>query len=95
MSSLFVWPGVLVCALVIAGCICRLDTMRAGKHKAGWMLMYILYAPFALGVLIDLVKDRQVDWWACFGIAGILLDLYLTSRLWRYGAPFEVERCRP
>ncbi|HSW19540.1 MAG TPA: hypothetical protein VLJ86_20135 [Ramlibacter sp.] len=94
MTAWLVWPGVLVCALVIAACICRIDMMRTASHQGGWIALYILWAPFALGVLIDLLQDRAVDWWACFGLAGILTHMVLTRRLWKNGAPPETLKGR-
>lgn len=92
MSPLLQWPGVVVCALVIAGCICRVDLLRPRVHSDTWALMYILFATFAGGVLIDLVIERWVDWWACLGIAGVLLHLLVSRRQWAHGAPLEAEK---
>jgi hypothetical protein len=39
MSPILIWPGVLVCALIILACICRVNLMRAGTHKFGWALL--------------------------------------------------------
>lgn len=92
MTPLLVLPGVAVCALVIVACICRVNLMRRGQHKLGWALLYMLWAPFAGGMLIDLVlRDYKLDWWACFGIAGILLHMVLTRHKWAHGAPEETE----
>lgn len=84
--------GVTACLLVIVACICRVNLMRFGQHKFGWLVLYILWAPFAMGMLIDmLTAPGRVDWWACFGIAGILLHIVLTRRKWSAGAPRESQ----
>lgn len=92
MSVVLLWPGVLVCLGVVFACICRINKMRAGRSRWGWLLLYILWAPFAGGICIDLLTERQVDWWACFGVAGVLLHMILTRRLWAHRAPPETER---
>lgn len=92
MTAPVQWMGVAACLLVLAGCICRVDLMRGGRHKAGWLLLYLLWGPFAGGVAIDLVRDRDVDWWTCWGIAGVLVHLVLTRRLWRHGPPHETTK---
>ena len=83
------WGGVLVCAFVLAGCICRLDMLKPRLHKRGWLWMYTAAAPFAAGVLIDLVTDRAVDWYCSFGLAAIALHLLVTRHLWRGTPPAE------
>lgn len=85
------WGGILVCSLVLIGCICRVDIMKSGRSKRGWLWMYTLVAPFAAGVLIDLSIGRPVDWYACFGIAAFLLHLVLTRRIWANGEPAETK----
>lgn len=92
MNEWLVWPGVVICALIVTACICRVNLMRFGRHKAGWLALYVLFAPFAGGMLIDLVTcPGKVDWWSCFGIAGILLHIALTRHHWIAGAPSETE----
>lgn len=95
MNTAFVWPGVALCALVIGACICRIDQLKAGRHRFGWILLYILWAPFAMGVLIDLVIGRTVDWWACLGVAGIGLQLWLTRMDWKRGPPADLVKGKP
>jgi hypothetical protein len=65
--------------------------MRVGTHKRGWLWLYTLTAPFALGTLIDLATHRSIDWYVCFGMAAVLLHLVLTRRLWRRGPPMETR----
>jgi hypothetical protein len=95
MSAFLVWPGVAICAIVIGACICRIDQLKAGRHRLGWVLLYIMLATFALGLLIDLVTGRDIDWWVCAGMAAILLQLHLTRKDWRAGAPPDLEKARP
>lgn len=92
MSPWLVWPGAGVCTLIVVACICRVNLMRYGTHKLGWLALYILFAPFAGGMLIDLLTaPSRVDWWACFGIAAVALHILLTRHKWRAGAPRETE----
>lgn len=87
MNELLKWGGVAVCSFVLAGCICRIDMMRAGRNIAGWLAMYIMAAPFAGGVLIDLLTGRHVDWYSSFGMAAMSLHFMLTRKFWRHGSP--------
>lgn len=87
MIDLIKWAGVLVCLFVLAGCICRIDIMRAGRNIFGWRFIYIMTAPFSGGILIDLLTNRPVDWYVCFGMAAMSLHFILTRRLWRKGSP--------
>lgn len=84
--------GATVCLFVIVACICRVNLMHYGRNKLGWLALYILWAPFAGGMLIDLLTaPGKVDWWACFGVAGILLHIVLTRARWSVGAPHETR----
>lgn len=85
------WGGVVACSFVLVACVCRVNLMRVGEHKRGWLWLYTLAAPFAGGVLIDLLTDRSVDWYCCFGIAAFLLHIVVTRRLWQRGAPSETR----
>ena len=90
MNILLVGGGVVVCVLIIVACICRVNLMRYGDNKFGWIVLYTLWAPFACGMLIDLLTfPARIDWWACFGIAGIALHIVLTRQRWSAGAPPE------
>lgn len=92
VSEIVLVLGVLACALIVFACICRVNLMHYGRSKPGWIALYILYAPFAGGMLIDLLTwPAKVDWWSCFGIAGILLHLVLTRNHWALGAPIYTE----
>lgn len=88
MSAVFVWLLVPVCALVIFACICRVNVMRYGQNRFGWIAIYIMFAPFALGMAIDLLsKPDIVEWWSCFGLVGVALHIVLTRHHWSRGAP--------
>ena len=80
------WAGVLVCALVLAGCICRIGLMNAGRNRYAWFVIYAAFAVYALGVGLDLATSRGVDWYECAGIGGLLLYLALTRHLWHGGS---------
>jgi hypothetical protein len=95
MSAALTWGGVAVCAVVICACICRIDQLKAGRHRFGWILLYLLLAPFALGVAIDLVLGRPVDWYVSVGMAGVLLQLFLTRKDWRFGVPADIVKEKP
>jgi hypothetical protein len=87
--------GVAVCGLILVACICRLDLLTPRLHKLGWRLMYLLYAAYAGGVLIDLATAQPVDWYEAAGIAGVLIHVALTRRLWRDGPPSETCKEHP
>lgn len=95
MSAALAWPGMAICAMVVGACICRIDQLKAGRHRLGWILLYITLATFALGLLIDLAIGRDVDWYVCAGMAGILLQLHLTRKDWQWGAPPDIEKAGP
>ncbi|WP_137860809.1 hypothetical protein [Variovorax sp. 3P27G3] len=83
--------GMAVCALVLMACICRIDLMRFHTNRAAWFAMYLLFAVYALGVLLDLLAARPVDWYEGAGVGGVLLYMALTRKLWRQGPPAETE----
>lgn len=89
MSAFFIWPGVAVCAFIVLACICRVNLMRFGENKLGWLALYILWPPAAGGMLLDLLTAPEaVNWWACCAIAGILVHIVLTRGHWSDGAPY-------
>jgi len=83
--------GMAVCAGVLMACICRIDLMRLQINRAAWFAVYLLFAVYALGVLLDLAVARPVDWYEGAGIGGVLLYMVLTRKLWRQGPPAETE----
>lgn len=83
--------GILACAGVIVGCICRVDKMGPGKTKFLWWVVYALFGMYALGVLLDLALGHHVDWYESAGIGGLLLEFILTIRSWRDGPPRSVQ----
>lgn len=83
--------GMAVCAVVLMACICRIDLMRFQINRAAWFCVYLLFAVYALGVLLDLAVARPVDWYEGAGIGGVLLYMVLTRNLWRRGPPPETE----
>jgi len=80
------YAGLLVCALVLMACVCRIDQMRRGRSLFAWFLVYVLSAMFTFGVLIDLARDRPVDWYDGAGVCGLLLYMVLTRKSWQRGA---------
>lgn len=92
MNAWLFYLGVAACAFIVLVCICRVNLMRYGVSKPGWMALYILYAPFAGGMLIALLTNPdKVEWWVCFGIAGALVHLFQTRSHWSMGAPIYTE----
>lgn len=92
MNAFLQYPGIAACVFVVLACICRVNLMRYGISKPGWMALYILYAPFGGGMLLDLLlAPQKVEWWACVGIAGIVVHLMLTRHHWSNGAPLYTE----
>jgi hypothetical protein len=92
MSPWLLYPGVAFCAFVVLACICRVNLMRYGVNKLGWIALYILYAPFAGGMLITLLTEpERVEWWECVGVAGLAVHVVLTRRHWAMGAPVYTD----
>jgi hypothetical protein len=85
------FSGVGLCVLVLMACICRIDLMRFQVNRAAWFCVYLLFAVYALGVMLDLAVARPVDWYEGAGVGGVLLYMALTRNLWRQGPPAETE----
>lgn len=64
METILRLAGLSGCVLVLAGCICRIGLMKSKRNRFIWWLVYALMAVYAGGVLLDLVMDRRVDWYA-------------------------------
>lgn len=94
MNPILVWAGAVLCALIIIACICRVNLLTAGVHRFAWGVLYIAYAAFAMGCAIDLLIQRFAEWWVCLGVAGVVLQLWLTRKDWRAGAPQDIRRVR-
>lgn len=77
----------IVCALIVGGCICRVGVMTASKHKLGWALMYIAAAAFAMGEAIDTLAAGLPTEWEMAGLLALALNLLLTHRHWKQGPP--------
>jgi hypothetical protein len=88
---------VALCAAVLVGSICRLDMMRADRHRAGWIAYYTLGAVFAAGIFLDLAHGHAPEWPAVAGVIALLLQLVNTRALWRDGPPpatrKEIQPC--
>lgn len=91
MDAFIRFFGMAVCAVVLMACICRIDLMRSHTSRAAWFAVYLLFAVYALGVLLDLIGARPVNLYEGAGIGGVLLYMALTRNLWRRGPPPETE----
>ncbi|QNK67826.1 hypothetical protein [Variovorax sp. PAMC26660] len=94
MESILRYAGILACALVLAGCICRIGLMQRKRNRFVWWLIYALHATYSAGVLLDLLMARRVDWYEFAGVGGVLLYLEVTRRQWRHGPPPETRSDR-
>jgi hypothetical protein len=93
MSPIFIWAGIAVCLSVVLACICRVNQLKAGRHREGWFVLYTAKAVFAFGVALDLViRPDDVNWWVCAGVGAVMLQLFLTRNDWRHGAPMDLEK---
>lgn len=93
MNQVLLWAGVVVCAAVLLACICRVNLLQSPKlHRMSWGVLYIAYALFALGTLLDLILWAETDWWVCAGIAGVMLQLLLTHKDWKRAAPTDLKQ---
>ncbi|MBS0427617.1 MAG: hypothetical protein JSR41_10065 [Proteobacteria bacterium] len=84
--------GMAVCAVVLLACVCRINLLQFRVSRSAWFCVYLLFAVYALGVLLDLARARGVDWYEGAGIGGVLLYMVLTRDLWRGGPDPETTR---
>lgn len=92
METYLRFGGIAVAAIVLMAVICRVDQMKKGATRVPWVLTYVLFAVYALGVLLDLSFGRHVDWYESAGLGGLLLYMVLTRKLWRTGQDPETVR---
>lgn len=92
MEDLLHLGGIAVCAIVLMAVICRIDQMKKSITSLAWLITYVLFAVYAMGVLLDLLYGRGVDWYESAGVGGLLLYMTLTRRLWREGQDPETVR---
>lgn len=83
----------LACGGVIAAVVCRLDDMNRKRNKLSWFFMYVLFAAFALAVLIDGMATREWNKAYLLGLAAMGANLLITMKSWRGGPP--PMSCRP
>jgi hypothetical protein len=83
---------VAICAAVLVGSICRLDMMRAHRHRGGWIAYYTLGAVYAFGTFLDLAHGRMPEWHLVAGVLALLLQLVNTRTLWRDGPPAATRK---
>ena len=78
---------------VVGTCVLRLNAINIHQHRYLWAIMYIFFAAFACGELLDVIVLSQ---WPSegniVGLIAIILNLYLTHSSWRVGPPSIVER---
>ena len=82
MYELLRFGGMAVCGIVLMAVICRIDQMKRRVTRLPWLAMYILYAVYALGVLLDLGLDRVIDWYESAGFGGMVIYMLLTRKRW-------------
>lgn len=92
MDAFIRYGGIAICATVLVACVCRIDLLRYRVSRPAWFCVYLLFAVYALGVLLDLARARWPDWYECAGIGGVLVYMALTRGLWRNGADPETVR---
>lgn len=85
------WLGVAACCFIVGSVCCRIDSMRSRVASKVWAFIFMAWGAFALGTLIDLVRDRSVDWYAAFGVFAISAYLLKTRHLWKRGPPHETD----
>lgn len=84
---LMVWINAVMAAIVITGCICRVNVMAWREHKAGWLLIYIGMAYFAGDVAIDALHVSFVEPHDAVILAVLALYMLMTRNLWADGPP--------
>lgn len=84
---------IVLCLGIVAAVICRVDEMNRKRNKLSWWLMYMLFAAFALAVLIDGVATREWNKAYLLGLAALGANLLITMKNWRGGPP--PMSCRP
>lgn len=82
MDDLLRYGAMAVCILVLAAVICRVDQMKKRITRWAWFATYVLYAIYALGVLLDLIAERPVVWYDAAGVGGLVLYMCLTRKRW-------------
>lgn len=81
------YAGLVICACIIVGCICRINLLTGREHRMSWFLMYLCCAAFSGGIATDLVINRFVDWYTAAGVAAILLHFIHTRKHWKRCPP--------
>lgn len=76
------------CLGIAISATCRLNIMSPKLNRRGWMLMYLAFGAFAVGELIHALQTQRLpSEWELMGLLGVGLNLLLTHRHWRDGAP--------
>lgn len=78
---------------VVGSCVLRLNAINIAQHRYLWAVMYIFFAAYACGELLDVIVMSQ---WPSegriVGLLSIIANLHLTHTSWRIGPPTIVER---
>jgi hypothetical protein len=83
------------CLGIMVSAICRLNILTPKVSRRGWMLMYLAFGGFAIGELIAAVQARSLpSEWELMGLLGVGMNLLLTHRHWRDGAPQATKKER-
>lgn len=83
----------VLCLAIVAACVCRINVMTAKRNKLSWWLMYMLFAAYALAVLIDGLATREWNKAYLLGLAALGANLLITMKNWRTGPP--PMSCKP
>lgn len=81
-----VWlAGGVVCAAIVVSCVCRLDASRApaALRLSVPQVMYLSFAFWAFGTLLDLVAGIPVRWHDVAAGLGIVAQLALSYPRWQ------------
>lgn len=89
MEWLLKITGVLLCAGVLIGCVCRVTILRPALSTLLPAGSYITLAAFTAGVGLDFLRDRSVDWYVTFGLVTAVLHFVRTQRSWTNCDEFE------
>lgn len=84
----------LPCAIVIIGCICRMDMLSWQDNKHGWLTFFTVVAGYCGDVAIDALTGRPTDLHDWFAVTAFLMYLHLTHKLWQAGPPPATRRAK-
>lgn len=91
MTAAMQLAGVVAALVVLVVCVLRVDLLRAGEHRVSVFGAYLLWAVFAFGVLLELLRGADLDWYEAAGLAGLLMHLSASRKHWRECAPRDAQ----